>query len=151
MHMLGEPRTMQDAPQYENVVEEVGTFLAARMRACRDAGIDAARMAIDPGFGFGKQLVHNLAPEPPPPGAQLASVSPPRAPRAPEYELFDHVADPLNTKNVADEHPEVVKELAAELERWREMATSKKLPSDADTAASASPEELERLRALGYL
>jgi dihydropteroate synthase len=61
MHMLGEPRTMQDAPHYENVVEEVGTFLAARMRACRDAGIDAARMVIDPGFGFGKLIEHNLA------------------------------------------------------------------------------------------
>jgi len=61
MHMLGEPRTMQDAPHYENVVEEVGSFLAARMRACRDAGIDAARMVIDPGFGFGKRTVDNLA------------------------------------------------------------------------------------------
>jgi dihydropteroate synthase len=61
MHMLGEPRTMQDAPRYENVVEEVGSFLAARMRACRDAGIDAARMVIDPGFGFGKRTVDNLA------------------------------------------------------------------------------------------
>ena len=61
MHMLGEPRTMQDAPHYENVVEEVGSFLAARMRACRDAGFDAARMVIDPGFGFGKRTVDNLA------------------------------------------------------------------------------------------
>ena len=61
MHMLGEPRTMQDDPHYENVVEEVSTFLAARMRACRDAGIDVARMAIDPGFGFGKRTVDNLA------------------------------------------------------------------------------------------
>jgi len=61
MHMLGEPRTMQDAPRYENVVEEVGSFLAARMRACRDAGIDAGRMVIDPGFGFGKRTVDNLA------------------------------------------------------------------------------------------
>jgi len=52
---------MQDAPHYENVVEEVGSFLAARMRACRDAGIDAARMVIDPGFGFGKRTVDNLA------------------------------------------------------------------------------------------
>jgi len=60
MHMLGEPRTMQDAPHYANVVEDVSSFLAARMRACRDAGIDAARLAIDPGFGFGKLAVHNL-------------------------------------------------------------------------------------------
>ena len=61
MHMLGEPRTMQDDPHYENVVEDVSGFLAARMRACRDAGVDAARLAIDPGFGFGKLAVHNLA------------------------------------------------------------------------------------------
>jgi dihydropteroate synthase len=60
MHMQGEPRTMQQAPQYENVVEEVSAFLAARMRACREAGIDAARLAIDPGFGFGKNAAHNL-------------------------------------------------------------------------------------------
>jgi len=61
MHMQGEPRTMQEAPQYENVVEEVSVFLAARMRACREAGIDAARLVIDPGFGFGKNAAHNLA------------------------------------------------------------------------------------------
>lgn len=61
MHMLGEPRTMQDDPHYENVIEDVSGFLAARMRACRDAGVDAARLAIDPGFGFGKRAVHNLA------------------------------------------------------------------------------------------
>jgi dihydropteroate synthase len=61
MHMLGEPRTMQDAPHYDNVVEEVGAFLAARMRACRDAGVDSARLSIDPGFGFGKTAAHNLA------------------------------------------------------------------------------------------
>ena len=61
MHMQGEPRTMQDSPRYENVVEEVSAFLAARMRACRDAGVDAARLAIDPGFGFGKLAAHNLA------------------------------------------------------------------------------------------
>src|SRR5690349_19780695 len=54
MHMLGDPRTMQDAPHYDNVVEDVSTFLAARMRACRDAGVDTARLTIDPGFGFGK-------------------------------------------------------------------------------------------------
>ena len=61
MHMLGEPRTMQDAPHYEDVVAEVSGFLAARMRACRDAGIDAARLAVDPGFGFGKRVADNLA------------------------------------------------------------------------------------------
>jgi len=61
MHMLGEPRTMQEAPHYDNVVEEVTAFLAARMRACRDGGVDAARLTIDPGFGFGKTAAHNLA------------------------------------------------------------------------------------------
>jgi dihydropteroate synthase len=61
MHMLGEPRTMQAAPHYDNVVEEVSSFLAARMRACRDAGVDPARLAVDPGFGFGKTAAHNLA------------------------------------------------------------------------------------------
>ena len=61
MHMLGEPRTMQEAPHYDSVVEDVTAFLAARMRACRDAGVDAARLAIDPGFGFGKTAAHNLA------------------------------------------------------------------------------------------
>jgi dihydropteroate synthase len=61
MHMQGEPRTMQEAPHYEDVVAEVGTFLAARMRACRDAGVEVARLAIDPGFGFGKRIADNLA------------------------------------------------------------------------------------------
>jgi dihydropteroate synthase len=60
MHMLGEPRTMQDAPHYENVVEDVSAFLASRMRACRESGIDSTRLAIDPGFGFGKTAAHNL-------------------------------------------------------------------------------------------
>jgi dihydropteroate synthase len=52
---------MQDAPRYEDVVAEVSGFLAARVRACRDAGIDAARLAVDPGFGFGKRVADNLA------------------------------------------------------------------------------------------
>jgi dihydropteroate synthase len=61
MHMQGEPRTMQAAPHYEDVLEDVSAFLAARIRACRDAGIESARLAIDPGFGFGKTVAHNLA------------------------------------------------------------------------------------------
>ena len=68
-----------------------------------------------------------------------------------EYELFDHAKDPLNLTNVAADHPDQVKELAEQLERWREKAQSQRLKSDADMAAQASPEELERLRALGYL
>jgi dihydropteroate synthase len=61
MHMRGEPGTMQDAPHYDDVVAEVRAFLAARVAACEAAGIARRRLAIDPGFGFGKTLEHNLA------------------------------------------------------------------------------------------
>jgi len=61
MHMQGEPRTMQDAPQYEDVVAEVGVFLRERMRVCEKAGISRERLLLDPGFGFGKRLVDNLS------------------------------------------------------------------------------------------
>jgi dihydropteroate synthase len=61
MHMQGEPRTMQFAPRYEDVVAEVSAYLSTRLAACRDAGIDAARLAVDPGFGFGKRVADNLA------------------------------------------------------------------------------------------
>jgi dihydropteroate synthase len=60
MHMQGEPRTMQVAPHYDDVVGEVRAFLSARVAACRGAGIEAARLTVDPGFGFGKNLEHNL-------------------------------------------------------------------------------------------
>jgi len=60
MHMQGEPRTMQLAPHYDDVVSEVRAFLAARVAACRAAGIPADRLSVDPGFGFGKNLEHNL-------------------------------------------------------------------------------------------
>jgi dihydropteroate synthase len=60
MHMRGEPRTMQQNPQYADVVGEVSAFLGARIRACRDAGIPERRLLIDPGFGFGKTVGHNL-------------------------------------------------------------------------------------------
>jgi dihydropteroate synthase len=60
MHMQGEPRTMQHAPRYEDVVGEVRAFLAARAAACLEAGIGAARLVVDPGFGFGKNTEHNL-------------------------------------------------------------------------------------------
>jgi len=60
MHMLGEPRTMQSDPSYDNVVEEVFEFLAQRIEACRVAGIPGHRIVVDPGFGFGKTLAHNL-------------------------------------------------------------------------------------------
>lgn len=61
MHMQGEPGTMQAAPVYDDVVEDVYAFLAARIEACVGAGIDAGRLAVDPGFGFGKSLGHNLS------------------------------------------------------------------------------------------
>jgi dihydropteroate synthase len=61
MHMQGEPRTMQKDPQYGDVVNEVKAFLEARVQSCRAAGIAAERIAIDPGFGFGKTLAHNAA------------------------------------------------------------------------------------------
>jgi len=61
MHMQGEPRTMQVAPRYEDVVGEVSAFLEARLAACRSAGIETARLVVDPGFGFGKRVADNLA------------------------------------------------------------------------------------------
>ncbi|MGH8118474.1 MAG: dihydropteroate synthase, partial [Rhodanobacteraceae bacterium] len=61
MHMQGEPRTMQDHPHYDDVVGEVHRFLAERVFACEMAGIDKRRVLVDPGFGFGKTLEHNLA------------------------------------------------------------------------------------------
>jgi dihydropteroate synthase len=60
MHMQGEPRTMQRAPAYADVVAEVRAFLMRRAHACIDAGIGRERIVVDPGFGFGKTLAHNL-------------------------------------------------------------------------------------------
>lgn len=60
MHMLGTPRTMQRDPVYENVVEEVLRYLGRRRDVLRSAGVEADRIALDPGIGFGKTLNHNL-------------------------------------------------------------------------------------------
>jgi dihydropteroate synthase len=60
MHMQGTPRTMQANPVYGDVIAEVRGFLAARVRACIGAGIPEASLVVDPGFGFGKTLEHNL-------------------------------------------------------------------------------------------
>lgn len=60
MHMQGEPLTMQQAPAYQDVVAEVGAFLAARVAAVRAAGVAPDQILVDPGFGFGKNLEHNL-------------------------------------------------------------------------------------------
>lgn len=59
MHMQGEPATMQSDPQYDDVVADVCAFLAQRRDACLEAGIAATRICLDPGFGFGKTVVHN--------------------------------------------------------------------------------------------
>ncbi len=61
MHMRGEPRTMQDAPRYGDVVAEVEAFLLARAEAAMAAGVRRERIWLDPGIGFGKTLAHNLA------------------------------------------------------------------------------------------
>lgn len=60
-HMQRSPETMQEDPRYRHVVVEVRTFLAQRMRACLDAGIREEHLVVDPGFGFGKTLSHNVA------------------------------------------------------------------------------------------
>lgn len=60
MHMQGEPRTMQDAPDYDDLVGEVHRFLAERIFACEMAGIPKKSIVLDPGYGFGKTGAHNL-------------------------------------------------------------------------------------------
>ena len=60
MHMLGEPRTMQDDPRYDDVVSEVKAFLEERLSAAVDAGIPEEHVCLDPGIGFGKTVEHNL-------------------------------------------------------------------------------------------
>lgn len=61
MHMQGNPQTMQIDPHYENVVEEIKQFLLDRLHAAEQAGISKNRILLDPGFGFGKRTVHNVA------------------------------------------------------------------------------------------
>jgi dihydropteroate synthase len=60
MHMQGDPRTMQSDPHYRDVVDEVGRFLAQRVAACTAVGMRPEHLLLDPGFGFGKTLAHNL-------------------------------------------------------------------------------------------
>jgi dihydropteroate synthase len=60
MHMQGEPRTMQQNPQYNDVINDIKTFLLQRIQACLAVGIAPHRILIDPGFGFGKTVAHNL-------------------------------------------------------------------------------------------
>ena len=61
MHMLGQPQTMQANPTYADVVKDVLSFLRLRVAACGEAGIASQRLLVDPGFGFGKTLAHNVA------------------------------------------------------------------------------------------
>lgn len=61
MHMQGEPRSMQDAPDYDDVVADVHRFLAERLFSAEMAGIPKKKIVVDPGFGFGKTTAHNLA------------------------------------------------------------------------------------------
>ena len=60
MHMQGMPRTMQTNPQYDNLITDITTFFNERIIACEQAGIAKSRIILDPGFGFGKSLLHNL-------------------------------------------------------------------------------------------
>jgi len=61
MHMQGIPRTMQDNPSYDDVVEDIKSFFKERIEACELAGIELSSITLDPGFGFGKNLGHNIA------------------------------------------------------------------------------------------
>ena len=60
MHMRGQPRTMQENPQYDDVIADVISFLRDRIKVCVEAGIPTEHLIIDPGFGFGKSVAHNL-------------------------------------------------------------------------------------------
>ncbi|ABZ77700.1 dihydropteroate synthase [Shewanella halifaxensis HAW-EB4] len=59
MHMQGQPRTMQDAPHYEDIISDISQFFCERIDACLAAGIRREQIVLDPGFGFGKSLAHN--------------------------------------------------------------------------------------------
>ena len=68
----------------------------------------------------------------------------------PEYELFNHLEDPLDLNDVAEQHPDIVENLKAELKTWREMVEQGKLP-EGDSLEGLPSEEIERLRTLGYI
>lgn len=59
MHMQGQPRTMQQAPHYDDLIADVQTFFEHHIRRCNEAGITNQKLLLDPGFGFGKNLSHN--------------------------------------------------------------------------------------------
>jgi len=74
-----------------------------------------------------------------------------RAPGQPEYELYEFPRDPLDRTNVAADHPDVVQRLAKAVDGWHTMAAAARLKADADASKGLSPEELQRLRSLGYV
>ena len=69
----------------------------------------------------------------------------------PEFELYNHETDPLSLHDVADEHADVVEQLAAELNRWKRRTEAARLPADEDLSTTLTADELKRLRSLGYL
>jgi arylsulfatase A-like enzyme len=109
----------------------------AYIERVRVEGLDSGDTTAD-SFAIvweGWKLIHNTA----------------RPPDYPEYELFDHVKDPLNLVDIVDQHPDVVERLRKKIEEWQERAIADRLPPDAETAEGMSAEELEKLRALGYV
>ena len=77
--------------------------------------------------------------------------NPVRPDGAPEFELYDANADPLDLHDVAADHPEIVERLAREIDRWRRVAEATRLPKDAESTEGMTQEQLERLRSLGYI
>ncbi len=84
-------------------------------------------------------------------GFKLVERPPVAAGTAARYELYDHRRDPLDRHDIAAQHPDVVARLTRELEAWRRMATQARLKPDAALAGTMNAEDLERLRALGYV
>ena len=74
-----------------------------------------------------------------------------REPGRPEFELFDVARDPFDQNNVADQHPDVVQRLAKAVEGFRSMATAARLKPDSEATGNMTPEQLQRLRSLGYI
>jgi arylsulfatase A-like enzyme len=107
-----------------------------------------------------KAITDQQAPGPPPHDTEIYAINDGQwklvhnraRPRGgPEFELYDFVKDPLNKTDVAAEHPEVVARLAKALEGWRQMAAAARLESDTEATKTLSPEQLQRLRSLGYV
>ena len=69
----------------------------------------------------------------------------------PEFELYDFIKDPLNKTNVAADHPDIVGRLSKQLEGWHAMTKAARLKPDSETTKTLSPEQLQRLRSLGYV